>query len=128
MGREEPYLRQPRQAEASFPFRCEILRTQNDIISLNDGLSKQLEVIQLVPVLHNVALDLAADGPGDEILELAGDQECWVRCDKFKSVIALYIVEDWLATTMGSSVRVTCDQTYLSFPFLHERGLAQSSW
>lgn len=47
-------------------------------LSRREVLSKKLKVIQLVPVLHDVPLDLAADGPGNEVLELAGYQEGWI--------------------------------------------------
>lgn len=43
------------------------------------GSSKQLEVVQLVSVLHDVALDLAAHRPCDEVLELTSHQESGIR-------------------------------------------------
>lgn len=46
--------------------------------------SKQLEVVQFVAVLHDIALNLAADGPGNEILQLASNEEGGIR-DRFRT-------------------------------------------
>lgn len=43
--------------------------------------SKQIEIIQLIPVLEDIAFDLAAIDPGDEILHVAGDEEGGVGDD-----------------------------------------------
>lgn len=40
-----------------------------------DPTLQQIEIIQLVAVLHDIPLDLAAIHPGDIILHVAGDQE-----------------------------------------------------
>ena len=41
--------------------------------------SQQLKIIKLVPILHNIALDLAADGPRDEVLHVPRDQVRGIR-------------------------------------------------
>lgn len=42
---------------------------------------QQIEIVQLVPVAHDVALDLAGVHPGHEILHIPGDQERRIRDD-----------------------------------------------
>lgn len=42
---------------------------------------QQIEIVQLVPVAHNVALDLAGIHPGHEVLHIPSDQECRIRDD-----------------------------------------------
>jgi hypothetical protein len=42
---------------------------------------KKIEVIQLVAVLHDVALDLAGVDPGDEVLHVASNQESGIVND-----------------------------------------------
>lgn len=69
--------------------------------------SEQFEVVQLVPILHDVSLDLAANGPSHKVLELAGHQKGRV-CDGFRSNSDMALLDH-----LGSSLL----HTYLATHF-----------
>ena len=53
----------------------EILRSSERYLRSRQTTLKQLEIVELVAVLHDILLDLAANSPGDEVFHVPRDQE-----------------------------------------------------
>lgn len=69
---------------------------------------QQIEVVQLVAVLHNVALDLAGVDPGDEVLHVASNQESGIVND-FSSNADVALLDE------GSSLFYQLEFIFLCF-------------
>lgn len=62
--------------------------------------SKKIKVIQLVTVLHDVALDLAGVDPGNEVLHVAGNQEGGI-VDDFGSNADMTLLDESSSLSTG---------------------------